>query len=52
MGRTEGTSHDVRPSVPSGTGWTVGIQGLGRTEGTSHVYLFIPLVRYEVLNCQ
>ena len=47
MGRTEGTSN-VRPSVPSGTGWTVGIQGLGRTEGTSHVYLFNPLVRCEV----
>ena len=23
-----------------------------RTEGTSNVYLFIPLVHWEVLNCQ
>ena len=27
----------VHLHVPSGTGWTVGIQGLGRTEGTSCV---------------
>ena len=51
--RTKGTSC-VGPSIPSGTGWKLsgGIQSVGRTEGTSNVYLFIPLVHWEVLNCQ